>query len=108
MFILGWSASYDPEVTCRSLFHTDSGGPTGNRAWYSNPELDALIDEAASILDWEEREPMYKEIQRMGMEDAVFIPIFAKDTVVAMNKNLKGIKVSPTDSHIYVYGYVEE
>ena len=108
MFILGWSASYDPEVTCRSLFHTDSGGPTGNRAWYSNPELDALIDEAASILDWEEREPMYKEIQRIGMEDAVFIPIFAKDTVVAMNKNLKGIKVSPTDSHIYVYGYVEE
>ncbi len=108
MFIFGWSASYDPEVTCRSLFHTDSGGPTGNRAWYSNSEVDKLIDDASQVLDWEKREPMYKEIQRMVMEDAVMIPIYSKDTVVAMNKNLKGITVSPVDSHIYVYGYVEE
>ena len=108
MFMLGWSSSYDPEVTSRSLFHTDSGGPTGNRAWYSNPELDDLIDEASQLLDWEDREPLYKEIQRIAMEDAVIIPLYVKETVVAMNKNLKGIRVSPVENHIYVYGYVEE
>ena len=42
------------------------------------------------------------------MEDCVFIPIFSKETVVALDKNLKGIQISPTDSHVYVYGYVEK
>lgn len=108
MFILGWSASYDPDSTVSALFHSKSGGPTGNRQWYSNPKVDELIEKGRSIISWEEREPIYKEIQKIGMEDAIFIPLFAKDTVISMNKNLKGIKISPTDSHIYVYGYVEE
>ena len=42
------------------------------------------------------------------MEDAVWIPLFAKETVIAMNKNLEGMVISPTDSHIYVYSYVKE
>ena len=108
MFILGWSASYDPDGTVNALFHTDSGGPTGNRAWYSNPEVDALIQKGRSTIAWEEREPIYKQIQRQLMEDCVFIPIFSKETVVALDKNLKGIQISPTDSHVYVYGYVEK
>lgn len=108
MFIVGWSAGFEPDGSCTPLFHTDSGGPTGNRAWYSNPEVDALIDEGKSTLDMEKRIPIYEEIQRKVMEDAVWIPLFSKETVIAMRNGLEGILISPTESHWYIYASVKE
>lgn len=52
---------------------------------------------------WAEREGIYKEIQRKLMEDAVWIPLFAKDSIIAMQKGTEGFEVSPIDAHIYVY-----
>ncbi|MBR4879459.1 MAG: glutathione ABC transporter substrate-binding protein [Clostridia bacterium] len=108
MYIVGWSSGMEPDGSTTPLFHSDSVGPTGNRSWYQNADLDALIEQGKSTLDMDERIEIYKEIQRITMEDAVWIPLFAKETVIAMNKNLEGMIISPTDSHIYVYSYVKE
>ena len=108
MFIVGWSGGYEPDGSSTPLFHSASGGPTGNRWWYNNPEVDALIEKGRSTIAWEEREPVYKEIQRMVMEDAVWIPLFIKEIVVGMRNGLEGVKISPTDAHIYPYAYVVE
>lgn len=108
MYIVGWGSGTEPDSSTTPLFHTDSQGPTGNRSWYSNPQVDALIEKGRTTMKWEEREPIYKEIQKKVMEDAVWIPLFAKETVIAMNKDLEGIEISPIDSHIYVYGYISK
>ena len=108
MYIVGWSSGMEPAGSTTPLFHSESVGPTGNRSWYQNEELDALIDEGKSTMNMDERLGIYKEIQRIVMEDAVWIPLFARETVIAMNKNLEGMLISPTDSHIYVYSYVKE
>ena len=98
----------EPDGSTTPLFHSESVGPTGNRSWYQNEELDALIDEGKSTMNMDDRLGIYKEIQRIVMEDAVWIPLFARETIIAMNKNLEGMLISPTDSHIYVYSYVKE
>lgn len=108
MYIVGWSSGMEPDGSTTPLFHSDSVGPTGNRSWYQNEELDELIDKGKSTLDMDERIGIYGEIQQIIMEDAVWIPLFARETVIAMNKNLEGMVVSPTDAHIYVYSYVRE
>ena len=103
MYIIGWSSGFEPDSNTTPLFHSTSGGPTGNRAWYANPDVDALIEQGKSTLAWAEREGIYKEIQHKIMEDAVWIPLFAKDSIIAMQKGTEGFEVSPIDAHIYVY-----
>ena len=107
LFILGWSMSYDPASTALALFHTESGGATGNRGWYANPEMDKLIDEGAQLINGD-REPIYREIQRLVMDDMVFMPLYSKQCIVAMNKNLEGIRINPAGSHMYCYATVNE
>lgn len=107
MFVLGWSMSYDPASTCLALFHSKSCGPTGNRTWYVSDKMDELIDKGSQTIKGD-REPIYKEIQELVMEDAVFIPLYSKQCIVAMRQNLEGIRVSPTGSHLYQYAYVAE
>lgn len=108
MYIIGWSSGTEPDGSTSPLFHSESVGPTGNRSWYQNEELDALIEKGRATIEEGERDAIYKEIQRIVMEDAVWIPLFVRENVIATNKNLKGLIISPTEAHIYVYSYVEQ
>lgn len=50
-------------------FHSDS---PGNYMGYSNPDLDALLEQALVTLDQEEAKPIYAEIQKIIVEDCPF------------------------------------
>lgn len=50
-------------------FHSES---PGNYMHYSNPELDALLEEARQTLEQEAAIPIYAEIQRIIVEDCPF------------------------------------
>lgn len=61
----------DPAVS--TMVWLRSGAPVGtpwsNQFGYENPELDRMIDEAASELDPAKRAAMYHDIQRLAMEE---------------------------------------
>jgi ABC-type oligopeptide transport system substrate-binding subunit len=64
----GWCADYpDPENFADVLFHTDSLQNSGN---YSNPELDALLEQARVERDVSRRIPMYQQAEQMIVNDA--------------------------------------
>jgi ABC-type transport system substrate-binding protein len=44
-------------------------GASGNYIGYSNPELDALLDQARDTPDIEAAKPIYSEIQKILMDD---------------------------------------
>lgn len=71
MFILGWgNTTGDPDETITSLYHTDNAGNNGNRAFYSNPELDEILDNARQETDEAVREQMYIDAQEIIIQEA--------------------------------------
>ncbi|MBW8010783.1 MAG: peptide ABC transporter substrate-binding protein [Chloroflexi bacterium] len=64
----GWCADYpDPENFADILFHSGTRQNLGN---YSNPEVDALLDQARVELDVETRLALYRQIEQMLIDDA--------------------------------------
>jgi peptide/nickel transport system substrate-binding protein len=64
----------DPSAMCFPIHSRNiTGGTQGNRSRYSNPEVDALCDEAAAETDWERRVELYEQLQQMIAEDAIII-----------------------------------
>lgn len=90
-WIMSWGGATNPNNTLSNNFHTDAGGPTGNRMWYSNPEVDRMIEEAREEFDVDKRNEIYKQIQAVIMEDSPWIPLLQQTYVAGMNKGLDGV-----------------
>ena len=74
LFFGGWRADYiDPQNFLEILFHSQS---EENRFAYSNPEVDAALEEAAVELDEETRLKMYQDIEKMILEDLPVVPFY--------------------------------
>lgn len=76
--IYAWSFANsfnDPEDNFRRMFYSkmtpDNGGINYMR--YSNPTVDALIDKGLTMSKREDRFPVYQQLQRVLMDDAVAI-----------------------------------
>lgn len=108
-FILGWSNCYNPDRTASLMFHSTSAAASGNRCLYKNPEADKLIDGARRELDWNKREPMYKQFQRLVMEDAVWVPLYQTKQIIGMVKGYEGGIISElTPFHDHTNAYIVE
>jgi oligopeptide transport system substrate-binding protein len=71
-----WIADYpDPTNFFDSRFHSRSIKPAGstNDSFYTNPELDALLDAARGELDPARRDAMYRRAERILYNDAPWI-----------------------------------
>jgi ABC-type transport system substrate-binding protein len=74
MFETGWIADYpDPENFLDLLFHSKSSNNHGN---YSNPEVDALLEQARTEPDQTSRFKLYNRIEQMILNDAPWIPLW--------------------------------
>ena len=68
----------DPDIL-RRVFHSKQMPPVGfNRGFYSNPEVDRLIDEASKTLDEDARGRFYREVQKLVAEDVPYISLWYK------------------------------
>ncbi len=73
MIFTGWSMDYpDPSNFLDILFHTRSiqDHDSTNRAFYSNAELDRILDEARVDRDPEHRRELYLQASRILVDDA--------------------------------------
>ncbi|MBZ0115994.1 MAG: hypothetical protein K8H88_03290, partial [Sandaracinaceae bacterium] len=73
MLLTGWNMDYpDASNFLDVLFHSRSihDHDSENRAFYRNPELDALLDRARVERDPERRMAMYREASRILVDDA--------------------------------------
>lgn len=93
MFILGWSNSTgDPDNGISPLFHSDNIGDTGNRSFYSNPELDSILEEARQSAEESEREQLYMEAQQILVDDAPAIFIRHGENLNAHGNHVEGFE----------------
>lgn len=94
MYILGWSNSTgDPDNGISPLFHSDYLGSDGNRAFFQNDELDALLDEGKRESDDDAREEIYNEAQALLVEEAPAIFVRHSENLNAYSDDLVNVGI---------------
>lgn len=74
MYQLGWVADYpDPQDFLEVLFYSSS---SQNQGGYSNPKVDALLDQARGAKEPKERLALYQQAEQLILEDAAWIPLY--------------------------------
>jgi oligopeptide transport system substrate-binding protein len=74
MFLLGWVMDYPDEEDILNI-HFDSESPNNNTG-YSNPEVDRLLREALTESDPQRRIELYRQAERIILEDVPWFPLF--------------------------------
>jgi oligopeptide transport system substrate-binding protein len=93
MFMLGWIADYpDPHNFFDILFHT---GSENNIFEYSNPTLDALLDQAAIEQNRAIRLSMYQQAEQMVVNDAPCLPLFHGINYILVQPYVKRYELGP-------------
>jgi peptide/nickel transport system substrate-binding protein len=96
MFTLQWVGVSDPDML-RRVFHSSQMPPIGfNRGFYSNAQVDRLIDRATISIDPVERLRLYSEVQRLVAEDAPYISLWYKTNVAVGRADLAGVRLLPS------------
>jgi len=90
--IFWWGA--DPE-SLYSLYHSSQIEQGFNWAHYTNPDVDALLEQGYIESDDAKRMDLYKQAQILIMEDAPCIPVWGKRATLAGKKSISGINWNP-------------
>jgi len=93
MFSLGWIADYpDPQNFLDIKLHS---GSSNNETQYSNPEVDALLEQARTEKDEAERTRLYQEAERLIVEDSPWVPLFHGQDSVLIKPYVKNYTNAP-------------
>ncbi|MBU1742957.1 MAG: ABC transporter substrate-binding protein, partial [Proteobacteria bacterium] len=90
-YFVGFKNYMDPYLYFHRRFHTDSI-PGGNLLYYSNPEVDKLLDHSVGTVVKEDRARDYQRIQEILYEELPVVPIVCPTSTIAVNKRIKGVK----------------
>ena len=93
-----WITSPDPNK--KSLYHsTQVPPPEGqNNTRYKSAKLDALIDEGLRVLPFEQRKPIYDQIQELLATEVPMTPLVWRADIDPMTKRLVNFKPNPTQN----------
>jgi len=96
LFYISWWADYpDGENFLFPTFHSSNRGPLGNRAEYSNPGVDRLIERARVTVDARKRAGLYRDAQRMIVEDAPWVFLWHKKDIWVHQPRVEGFRLYP-------------
>jgi peptide/nickel transport system substrate-binding protein len=100
MYFTSWgNGSLDPVDIMEPTLKT---GGRGNSAGYSNPQLDALLEQGSTELDTARREAIYREAQAIVNADAPWIFLWLPQDIYGVSKRLSGWRPS-ADSRINLH-----
>ncbi len=99
--------TYDGDLIYRFV-HSSNLGAGGNRAFYENPKIDELMDATRAEMNTAKREQLFKEVQEILYEDAVYLPILSKINKIGAVKGIGGIKPDPATIDYFGDVYLEQ
>jgi peptide/nickel transport system substrate-binding protein len=98
LYTLQWvgGAVADPDIL-RRVFHSSQVPPSGfNRGYFSDPEVDRLLDAAALERDDARRKALYGEVQQRIAMEVPYISLWCKTNVAVAQRSLHGFRILPT------------
>lgn len=95
LFRFGWAADYpDPDNYLWTLFHSDNIGQD-NSTSFNNPEVDALVDKARKLTNWEERKKLYQQAETKIIEEAPWIFLYTNVEYKLVQPYVRGQQMHP-------------
>lgn len=93
-FFLDWFGDYpDAENFLFPLFHSENHGGGGNRAFFSSPEVDALIEQASRTEDAEARAGLYARTDSLVYAEAPWIYLYFPRTFHVVADGVSGFRL---------------
>lgn len=90
-----WGAA-DLGYSWRATLHGEMWPPDGyNEPFYSNPEVDRLIDEINRTTDLEKRRVLIEDVQRELIKDPPYIISHFEQAVIAHQAKVRDLEVTP-------------
>ena len=90
---LGWSGRVDPDGNTYAWFHTGGGF---NDMQYTNPQVDALLEDARASSDQSKRTSDYQQADQLILQDAPYVFLYHGVAVQASTKSVQGFQLLPT------------
>ena len=106
LFLLGWGLSVpDPDYAVAGLLETGAGT---NYTFFSDAKLDELLAKGRAMPDGPDREKAYKDMQLYINEVCPMILLHNDESLVGVQKTVKGFVSNPFDVHTFATAYFEE
>ena len=93
-----WVGVTEPDIYYYA-FHSSQVPPNGaNRGYYSNPEVDRLVEEGRSETVSSTRKDAYDQVQKIISHDLPYVSLWYEDNVVFMRPEVQGYQLRPDAS----------
>ncbi|OHD53805.1 MAG: hypothetical protein A2Y33_16605 [Spirochaetes bacterium GWF1_51_8] len=104
--LFAWSTGTDPDPF--DLWHSSQIKNGVNYSEYANPEIDKLCEMGRMELNPEKRAELYHKVHKILAEDQPMTFLFVPNAIIAVKKELQGVKVYPgLNFHEYYPGFLE-
>ena len=102
---MGWGGDYLHPMTFLALFVTDD---VNNQVFYSNPEYDALVAQAANMTDAEEAFEVMREAEELAASEYPVLPLYYRNSTMLMHNNVQGYFVTASNGLLFKTAYVTD
>ena len=103
LFSLRWiGGNQDPDIF-EAVFSSRSFPPRrSNRGYYSNPEVDSLIDQAQGEINQAKRAQLYARIQEILAQDEPYVNLWYLDNVLVHTRRVQNLSLSPSGDYDFL------
>ena len=98
---LSYGSPYDPHSSVKDFFASTKNN---DDRYYTDPELDKLIEAVLKTTTESDRKAQYSKIWQYMDEQAVAVPVLFSKRIYAINKNVKGFKLAGTEYELNLQG----
>jgi peptide/nickel transport system substrate-binding protein len=92
LMLVGWGSdtaeASSPLKALLATFSTEKGLGQANRGRYSNPKMDALLQQALATVDDARRETLLQQATQVAMSDLGIVPLYHQENVWATRKGI--------------------
>jgi peptide/nickel transport system substrate-binding protein len=98
---IGYS-NQDPDIF-EDAFHSASFAPKrANRGYYSNPEVDRLLEEGRRTVDQGERKRIYSKVQQILSRDLPYINLWYLDNVLVHSSRVSNVALGESADYQFL------
>ena len=103
LYSLRWiGGNNDPDIFEYAFQSTRMPPKGANRSYYSNPEVDQLINDGRREIDQQKRATIYARVQQDLARDLPYIHLWYLDNVIVHSKRVRNIELSPPGNYDFL------